>query len=224
MDATGLSAGLDGLEKPRASLERAMAMRATAERVDALQERLRAAARGAAASPTDDERSAASRTASLLHALLLADCAERTKADLQMACRLAAHATAQADGDGALLEAVAEAAAAAAKAARAVASAFTLLPPPEQSDADAGAVHEMASATDALLGRLRGLPSVMDAERCAALQELGRQSSALLHRQLDAAATLADAGQSTRGRRALSMLGEAGERLAASAAALVRAC
>jgi hypothetical protein len=221
----GLSAGLDGLERPRASLEHATALRETAQRIDALLARVGAV--GA------DSATGSARLAVQGHERQRADCAARVTADLQTACRLAAQATGAsadaADGSSVLLEAVSEAATAAAAAARAVASMFALLPPLSAASAAAtddgsvaAEVQTMTTATDALLAQLRAVPAPGDAGRSNALHELAGKTGALLRTQLDAAPTLANAGQSTRGRRALSMLGEAGERLGSAAVAQAR--
>ena len=221
------SSGPDGLDRQRGCLELARAQLETAGRVDGLLARLRAA------QPAEAVTAAWTYTC---HELLRSDVASRCSSELQVACRLAAHATKadDADGGGELLEAVAEAAAACAKAARAVVSVFTLLPPPATPAAAPAAeppaeptadslVQETASATDALLSRLRALPAPSDGKRGAALRALAAETSALLQRELAAATTLVAAAQSTKGRRALSLLGEAGERLAAAALAQARA-
>ena len=61
------------------------------------------------------------------------------------------------------------------------------------------------------------------AERPNALRQLAAAMSELLKRELDAAAALVAAADGPRGRRTLSMLGEAGERLAATASKALRA-
>ena len=220
----GLSDGLDNLGRQRSSLELARSLWETAERIDKLLSRL----------PEESGDSGEPTNVASCHALLQKECAQRCTADLQTANRLAAHATTigtdDADGSSVLLEAVAEAASAAAKAARAASAVFTLLPPPEEvEDSKASSsLQEMSTATDGLLTKLKSLPEAGEGggssgTRGKELKTLGSETSALLRRQLDAAANLASAAQHAKGRRALSMLGEAGEKLAAAALAQARA-
>ena len=74
--------------------------------------------------------------------------------------------------------------------------------------ADVMVVHELASATDELIVLLRQAP----ADQPAA-SGLRRHFDRLLRRQLDVAPRLMSVADSQRGRRVLSLLGEAGERL-----------
>ena len=236
----GLSAGIDGLDAARSALEQANAHLSDAERADEL---LALTARTSAAeTPSGTPPTARNEMASKCHAIFHADVASRLTAELQTACRLAAHATSTGTAEAAvLLEAVAEAAATSAKASRSVASVFGLLPPspppheggPDAAEAagsaeataqaDTALTHELATATDTLLAQLRALPPPTDAGRASALGALGTGACDLLRRELDISAKLISAAQGTRGRRALSVLGEAGERLAAAALTQARA-
>lgn len=216
----GLSHGVDGLERERASMEEAKSLLSDAARIDTL-----VAATAASAGRMAQRASLVERC----HALFRTSVAARLTAELQAAIRLAAHASGA--ESAALLEAVAEAAATAARAARAVASIFGLLPPPDDgatsgeaggaaassSSSEAAAASDLAAATDAVLAKLTQAPN--DAGRPAALKALGAEARDLLRRELEVVPRLVAVAHSTRGRRALGVLGEAGERLAAAALA-----
>ena len=215
----GLSEGIDGLEKERMAMDQANALFASAERIDGLRAAIRTRAH-------DEEADAVATSGVVIkcHTLFHADVAARVIADLQTACRLAAHATSASPADAAiLLEAMAEASSTSAKAVRCVASVFGLVQaPPASAAATAGTVslegiQQMATDSDALLASLRALPSAEDSARGAALRGLGSETSELMRRQLEASDQLVVAAQTVRGRRILSILGEAGERLAAAA-------
>ena len=177
-----------------------------------------------------------------------ADCAERLTQDLQKAGRVAGAGSAD---TATLLEAAAEASSTAARAARSIASALSLLrapsapdaaPPPddtqpaEDSAGDAAevsdAVLELSSDTDQLMAQLRDIPTPTADDdgaaagasgRAHALKALGSSMCALLDKELGLATSLVRAAHSAKGRRALAMLGEAGERFAAAAASQARA-
>lgn len=230
----GLSEGLDGLDGTRASLELARAHLDSAALVDALVERLR----GGGASDVSPSLAVAESGgwSAKLHALLRAELVGKATAGLQLACRLAAHAATEPE---VLLDALAEASTASAKAARAVASVHSMVPPvpppaPPPSEptssapspsapasAEAALALEMAGASDELLVLVRALPppSSKGDARSAAIRKLADGATTLLRQQLDAVTRLVDAAHTVRGRRALAMLGEAGERLSSASLA-----
>ena len=234
----GLASGLDGLDGTRATLELARAHLQSATRVDGLLDKLRASGATAAAPSV----AAAKRGGwpLSLHEMLRTACVSKCTSNLQVACRLFAQASAEPE---VFLEALAEAAAASAKAARAVASLYSMLPPPtpaeppvpvsDATDAaapppspppEAAIANEMAAESDKLLGQIKELPPISDGSgRKKALRALGEDVSALLKRQLDAAPTLVAAAHSVRGRRGLSVLGEANERLSSASLSHLRA-
>ena len=211
-----LSAGLDGLETERRALDDAKGCLSSAERADALSALVGG---GRAGQP--------GRALRACHRMLRDDAAARLTAELEVSVRLAAHALDDSAG-ASVLPALAEAAASAAKAARAVASLFGSLPPPsadEEAAADeaaaaAASVKELAGETDTLLAAMRKQAADADGPRAAALTRLGRDASALLRRQLDAAPAMARASMTLRGRRVVSILGEANEQLEQAALVL----
>ena len=226
----GLSAGVDGLERERAALSEARELLVSAERIDALSLACSSAAGSGTAKRGDqgDDAHSSSSLVATCHALFRADADARVTAELQAANRLAAHATSAGSSDesDALLQAVAEAAATAARAARAIASLYGLLPSPDDpsvpvdsgGSAEAASASEFATATDAILAKLRSAPK--DGGRPAALKAIGVDACELLRRELEASHRLVAAAHSIRGRRALGVLGEAGERLAEAALGL----
>ena len=76
--------------------------------------------------------------------------------------------------------------------------------------------QELAESADALLALLAMVPPNPEAGRPARLRAVATGISELLKRQLASAGVLVGAAESARGRRALAMLGEGGERLAAA--------
>lgn len=88
--------------------------------------------------------------------------------------------------------------------------------------AEAAEAKELAGFTDGLLAMLRALPPPADKGRPAKLKALGGEASETLRRVHEASPQLISAAHSTRGRRALSVLAEAGERLASAASAQAR--
>lgn len=164
-------------------------------------------------------------------------CTARLSSALQVAIRLAAHG-ASAPDEASVLDALAEATDKSAKAMRSLGSVFGLVPlqPPDApaptaaaggaatEAAPAGTPHdaavalsqELAEGADALLALLAIVPPTPEAGRPARLRAVATGISELLKRQLASAGVLVGAAESARGRRALAMLGEGGERLAAA--------
>lgn len=166
-----------------------------------------------------------------------AACTARLSSALQVAIRLATHG-ANAPDEASVLDALAEATDKSAKAMRSLGSVFGLVPlqPPDApaptaaaggaatEAAPAGTPHdaavalsqELAESADALLALLAMVPPNPEAGRPARLRAVATGISELLKRQLASAGVLVGAAESARGRRALAMLGEGGERLAAA--------
>jgi hypothetical protein len=82
--------------------------------------------------------------------------------------------------------------------------------------------QELAESADALLALLAMVPPTPEAGRPARLRAVATGISELLKRQLASVGVLVGAAESARGRRALAMLGEGGERLAAAVLAQSR--
>ena len=170
-------------------------------------------------------------------------CTARLSSALQVAIRLATHG-ANAPDEASVLDALAEATDKSAKAMRSLGSVFGLVPlqPPDApaptaaaggaatEAAPAGTPHdaavalsqELAESADALLALLAMVPPAPEAGRPARLRAVATGISELLKRQLASAGVLVGAAESARGRRALAMLGEGGERLAAAVLAQSR--
>lgn len=166
-----------------------------------------------------------------------AACTARLSSALQVAIRLATHG-ANAPDEASVLDALAEATDKSAKAMRSLGSVFGLVPlqPPDApaptaaaggaatEAAPAGTPHdaavalsqELAESADGLLALLAMVPPTPEAGRPARLRAVATGISELLKRQLASAGVLVGAAESARGRRALAMLGEGGERLAAA--------
>ena len=166
-----------------------------------------------------------------------AACTARLSSALQVAIRLATHG-ANAPDEASVLDALAEATDKSAKAMRSLGSVFGLVPlqPPDApaptaaaggaatEAAPAGTPHdaavalsqELAESADALLALLAMVLPTPEAGRPARLRAVATGISELLKRQLASAGVLVGAAESARGRRALAMLGEGGERLAAA--------
>lgn len=166
-----------------------------------------------------------------------AACTARLSSALQVAIRLATHG-ANAPDEASVLDALAEATDKSSKAMRSLGSVFGLVPlqPPDApaptaaaggaatEAAPAGTPHdaavalsqELAESADALLALLAMVPPNPEAGRPARLRAVATGISELLKRQLASAGVLVGAAESARGRRALAMLGEGGERLAAA--------
>ena len=84
--------------------------------------------------------------------------------------------------------------------------------------AAAAVAQELAKATDELHAGLRAVPADGEEGRAEALKQLSAAASALLTRERAALKELGSALGGPRGKRAISMLGEAGEKLTSTAA------
>ena len=84
-------------------------------------------------------------------------------------------------------------------------------------------VQQLASDADAVLAELAAVPPPPDAGRLRALRGFSASTGGLLRRQLEEVAALVSAADSQRGRRALSILGEGGEQVAAAVLAQAQA-
>ena len=230
----GLSSGIDGLDGERAQLVRARGILARAERVEGLLELMRAHAKC-----DHDGATLVERLASSFRQFVQ----QRLTSELQVAQRLANYAAGGSAPDSStLLEALAEASEKASKVVRSLGAVFGLLALPEPTAAPGGAsaqpptsptsappseavlaTQELAGESDALLAQLSALPRPADPKRPTVLRGVGTATCELLGKQLEAASSLVGAAESARGRRALSMLGEGGERLAAAVRAQAKA-
>ena len=243
----GLACGVDGLEGERAALHALRRLRSAACRLDALAPILAVApeevlqsprAAAAAATPPATPPAPAGALAARWRLRLHAGASARLGAMVQVAVQLAAHSAAAPEPPAARA-ALAEAAASAAQAARCAASVFALLeegPLPHGGGGGGEPAEAGEEGDEAALAAARRLVDHCGAllaalEECGgggggggggglnALRAVAGSAGGFYRELLAAQALLVSCGQSAAGRRQLSRLAEASERLEAAARA-----
>jgi len=243
----GLACGVDGLEGERAALHALRRLRSAACRLDALAPILAVApeevlqsprAAAAAATPPATPPAPAGALAARWRLRLHAGASARLGGMVQVAVQLAAHSAAAPEPPAARA-ALAEAAASAAQAARCAASVFALLeegPLPHGGGGGGEPAEAGEEGDEAALAAARRLVDHCGAllaalEECGgggggggggglnALRAVAGSAGGFYRELLAAQALLVSCGQSAAGRRQLSRLAEASERLEAAARA-----